>query len=479
MQPSRITAAVAVVSLFVPLWLLAGADAPQAPAPPPGQGSSDPFKLVGPGSCSARACHGGIEPVQPAGGQTIGQNEYSLWMARHDKHTEAYRVLLDEKSKLIQGHLDHKNSKETHPEKNVLCLSCHVQQPYPKDFGAELNEEDLKIFGVGCENCHGAAKEWLKPHTSPDWRNRSDREKAKLGMTSTKDLAVRAGVCVKCHVGTKDGDMNHDLIAAGHPRLNFEFAAFMANMPRHWSIQNPIEAARKKPSFEVHSWAVGQAATAKAALELLAYRADPNIAPLKGATKPWPEFAEYDCFSCHHNLLGESWRQKRGFENPKRKPGAFLWSDWYVTMPLSLASDDATLKLTLPNDLTEIARSMSQPYDRRKIADLARKAAKELGTLQTKLAGKADGQIEVTKLLKKLAQDYQNRKDASWDYAAQLYLALAAGLEKDEQKKKALEALLTALNFGDDTNVRFNSPQNDASRGKFNDILNKLVTGIK
>ena len=43
-------------------------------------------KYVGPGSCSAVACHGGI---QPRGTTKVLQNEYSTWITA-DKHAHAY-----------------------------------------------------------------------------------------------------------------------------------------------------------------------------------------------------------------------------------------------------------------------------------------------------------------------------------------------------------------------------------------------------
>src|ERR1700754_2478308 len=46
-------------------------------------------KYVGPGSCSATACHGGI---RPASGSRILQNEYSTWVLQ-DKHAQAYKAL--------------------------------------------------------------------------------------------------------------------------------------------------------------------------------------------------------------------------------------------------------------------------------------------------------------------------------------------------------------------------------------------------
>ena len=46
-------------------------------------------KYVGPGSCSAVACHGGISPVLKT---KVLQNEYSTWVTE-DKHARAYTAL--------------------------------------------------------------------------------------------------------------------------------------------------------------------------------------------------------------------------------------------------------------------------------------------------------------------------------------------------------------------------------------------------
>jgi hypothetical protein len=40
-------------------------------------------------------------------------------------------------------------------------------------------------------------------------------------------------------------DVNHDLIAAGHPRLSFELSAFMATMPPHWTAHRRPRAGRR------------------------------------------------------------------------------------------------------------------------------------------------------------------------------------------------------------------------------------------
>ena len=48
-------------------------------------------RYVGPGSCSAVACHGGIQPRSVT---KVLQNEYSTWVTE-DKHARAYTVLTE------------------------------------------------------------------------------------------------------------------------------------------------------------------------------------------------------------------------------------------------------------------------------------------------------------------------------------------------------------------------------------------------
>jgi hypothetical protein len=179
-----------------------------------------------------------------------------------------------------------------------------------------------KQDGVGCESCHGAAQDWLTPHYLAAWQQADKKTHA---MADTKSLPGRANVCVTCHVGTPDANVDHDLIAAGHPALRFEFSSYLANLPAHWDSKKDKKANSTGDylDFEVRAWAAGQSASLAGAMDLLAYRADPANG------KPWPEFAELDCFSCHHDLTARSWRQDKDHLE-KRKPGSLVWNDWYA-----------------------------------------------------------------------------------------------------------------------------------------------------
>src|SRR5205823_3686488 len=107
------------------------------------------------------------------------------------------------------------------------CLSCHVAPDYDVN-KPPCDAPYFKTDGVSCESCHGPAQDWLARHHLDAWKNETRAEKNRLGMTDTQSLAGRAQLCARCHVGAAGMDVDHDLLAAGHPRLSFEFAAFHA-----------------------------------------------------------------------------------------------------------------------------------------------------------------------------------------------------------------------------------------------------------
>src|SRR5262245_30091964 len=244
------------------------------PAPPAAfRGAADPLQYVGAGSCAARACHG--SPTLTRRGES--NSAYTIWMA-NDPHAQAYAVLHTPESKQMAEGLTLGNAWEAD-----RCLACH-SLPISHAQAAAAKESELSALradGVSCEACHGPAEKYLVAHTLNNWRKPGDRNfDPSFGMKNTADIAPRAQVCAGCHVGQPDPDgrpwrdVNHDLIAAGHPRLNFEFSAYMANLPPHWNTR-----ANADRFDELRSWIVGQFTTADAALELLESRAKSAPSP--------------------------------------------------------------------------------------------------------------------------------------------------------------------------------------------------------
>lgn len=250
----------------------------------------EPSKYTGPGSCSSPACHGG---VQERNETSVLQNEYSTWVVR-DKHAHAYVNLSNPVATRMAKILGLPKA-DTAPR----CLACHAL-----DVPVEQRARTFDLTdGVGCENCHGPASAWLGPHTTRDWKYDKSLE---LGMYNTRDLVKRTERCLNCHLGTPEKSVDHELIAAGHPDLYFELDSFMAVMPPHW------KEVDKDPWLGVRSLAVGQAVQLREQLKRVAREATNGI---------WPEYAELDCFACHHSLVAakDSWRQERGY--PGRHPG--------------------------------------------------------------------------------------------------------------------------------------------------------------
>ena len=284
-------------------------------------------------------------------------------------------------------------------------------------------------------------------HYQAGFKEKSLEEKAALGLRPTKDVLHRAQLCTSCHVGTKDKEVNHDLIAAGHPRLAFELGGYHGIYNKHWDINKDHE---RYPDFEARLWSVGQLTSAKAALELLAARAA-GASKSGKESKPWPEFSEYNCFACHTGLtvsdLGSD-RQKLKFAN--RKPGNLPWGEWYFspTNPLSgqvgmRAADDA-------DPLHELRNSMQSPSPNAdkvggSVKGIVNRINDVLGSLQP--GRLVDGGRPRATLEHVLHVGKQRAPGMSWDEAAQLYLALAAMENElsDVDRREATEAVKRRL----------------------------------
>jgi hypothetical protein len=307
-------------------------------------------------------------------------------------------------------------------------------------------------------------------------------------MIDTGDLLTRARQCVACHVGGGGLDVNHGLIAAGHPRLNFEYTAYFNTMPRHWRAPaDGSEAADRS----ARDWLVGQAVSAAAAMNLLAERA--------GDERTWPELAEYDCFSCHHDLASPSWRQRRGYTG---RPGELSWGDWYLSLPRTLAALEPTDELNDLSGLTPAFLSDSGRFDHlraqmaavrpdgRAVAAQARAAAVQLTAWSAELSNaRLDTDEFSRRLLWQVSRDPLNLSHSSWDAGAQLYLALIAlhratqttrdgpsPSGRDDEVKRLLTELCDELSYpavADGSEVQYQSPR-DYQPDRFRANLIKL-----
>jgi hypothetical protein len=157
-------------------------------------------------------------------------------------------------------------------------------------------------------------------HVEP---HRSRANLRELGFIDNQPLVERARQCATCHVGTSTADVDHDMIAAGHPELYFEFSSYHARLPKHWSsVDERIATAH----FEIQSWLAGQIACIQASLELRIGRAD---RARRNQQIGWPDLAEQSCFSCHQRI-------RPADRSPSRPPAirnaeiaARTWNPWH------------------------------------------------------------------------------------------------------------------------------------------------------
>jgi hypothetical protein len=285
---------------------------------------------LGVSSCASAACHGGPISADPS---QKWRSAYSVW-ATLDKHSRAYSVLFENRSRQIVKLLDHlADADQAKPYDDQRCLACH-------SVGSTAHStSNVVADGVGCELCHGPAQNWVTRHTERAWLDsRSAVNFDRLpGMSDTRNLVTRATTCAGCHVGSpaENGhparDVNHDLIAAGHPRLNFEFHAYLGVMPKHWTEKPSVKPNYKTDDeTNAQAWAIGQAISAETALRLKAGRE-------KSAKTPHGiEFSDFDCYACHHELSTTfpSQRQLAAESNGSgRQPGTLPTNAWYFLSP--------------------------------------------------------------------------------------------------------------------------------------------------
>lgn len=292
---------------------------------------------VGNLSCGTVSCHGSPlarpeEARRTEGAARIWFGETTLILARHrrdpkapstqhgpgDPHAHAWRRLLEPRYQAMLRAASGRADGSFDPAIARRCASCHDPLGLAVGTGQAMQTADGEVLppitrGIGCETCHGPAQRWLALHYQEGIEPSVLRA---AGMIDTKDLLVRARLCSTCHVGSPEHDLDHDLLAAGHPPLRFELAAYQAMIREpHWD-----EASRRmlEPSYEVQLWAVGRLAAAEASLKLLAHRArrsiDKKVFYLQDApfttevgrpdrepmsAPPWPSWAEHNCLACH------------------------------------------------------------------------------------------------------------------------------------------------------------------------------------
>lgn len=243
-------------------------------------------KYLGAASCASSNCHGNVNPQKTT---NVLQNEYITWF-KHGAHAKAWSTLRNKDSKQIAKHLGIKSA-----ENSELCLSCHSTFVKNELRGPKFRLQD----GVSCESCHGPASGWIKSHKE---KGASNKQNIAKGLKEIVPYKKRVDLCLSCHLGSDDKFVNHKLIGAGHPRLTFELDTFSLIQPNHWNVDADY-IKRKSTYISAKAWLIGQIVRASKMIEALK-------SEKRSSYKGLPEFSNYSCYSCHHSLKEDQWKER-------------------------------------------------------------------------------------------------------------------------------------------------------------------------
>ncbi len=300
------------------------------------------------GSCASATCHGGVVGRGP-----VWNYSYSVSRSA-DPHATSGNLLYDADSRLIIAALDPAAIDPNGLAYDLVlrrrCISCHLSAT-PADITSNKPlDRTLVSQGVDCQSCHGQADDWLDAHVLTTWAGPA-RYESSTGMLDTESLVGRTDGCIRCHIGsrTADGmvrDMNHDVIAAGHPALRFDLLIYNDNMPHHWDDQSASELAFGASAVTARR--VGRSLGLAAAARLSSERAEAaqtqsTIAePNSMLRVPWPELSDFDCFGCHQSLVPRLYRPPVSTDGETKlqvSDGLPLWNAWFTAMEARAGTD--------------------------------------------------------------------------------------------------------------------------------------------
>jgi hypothetical protein len=383
-----------------------------------------------------------------------------------DRHSQSLASLRNPLADRIARALAAPGQPPIPADQDVRCLACHASVSVVKGREPTLAWNSM---GVGCEACHGQPEKWISQHyawrasKSTDLRDRYREH----NMNWLGDPIDRARACVGCHVGSPPTpiagseatlparDVNHDLIAAGHPRLDFDLDVYLRAMPPHWT-ENSVDADR-----HVRQWAAGVWESTRAALELTHFHA------LSAGDAPWPELADWQCFACHQNLHD---RKESPAASPTQsaKPGQPAWAQDRWSLFPAVSSVMSITDQPPPELLDRFQKQLAlwNP-DRDAVRDHTRELVAWIDAQPAVNPAAFDHTHLQTALRETILRRLDRPDPLTWNELAQFDLAfqsLAADSRLTPNQSAALNHLHIALNFPKQTNspTRFRLPPADA-----------------
>jgi hypothetical protein len=310
---------------------------------------------IGSPNCAGQSCHGSASPSQldslPLSidlrpNPERWKRSYLEWFDS-DPHQKSFIALTSTVSQNIVKKWS--KGKVVDATNEVACLACHANPSLAR--ATDFASVSLRQEGVSCEACHGDSSAWRNEHFT--WNHETNRSTvcSELGMNELNQVPIRADICTGCHVGASESErfplrqVDHDMIAAGHPRLNFEMATFSRKLPQHWEEKDRSRGnQRRQANFESDVWLAGLVGKAKS--EVMQLR-DRSIQLQKNTDVIWPELTHFNCFSCHHDLAPVGWRKDPRFLSG-RIAGSLPWNNPFTVFPRTVSNSAPVLANLLP-----------------------------------------------------------------------------------------------------------------------------------
>ncbi len=402
---------------------------PQAPAPGPAA-EKPKYRYFGSKSCDQ--CHSVSKERPTNTPEAIGYiylDEYTRW-STEDKHRLAFARLSSERGRRMAGLL-----KADVTKRETGCLGCHSAGTAETSSRRQGNLFDPNE-GVSCENCHGPYEGWALDHTQPDFRGWDAKKRAEKGMIDVRVPEIQAAQCLSCHIGdAAEGKVvTHEMYAAGHPPLpSIEVATFADFIPRHWMLVDEkaadkvkeAEGYRKGELERTKLAIVGASVALNTSMNLIAQEYTTPAKDVPG--QAWPDYARYDCWSCHHDLKRESWRQARGYEMPPGRVPVGEWPLPLVRLGIArIGMEDADGAKALNADLERLQNELheqasNRPFGREQALIKAASALASWSVVVTKkLVGLSYDRIIAFDLLRALVEEARKTKP---DYDAARHVA--------------------------------------------------------
>ncbi len=402
---------------------------PTATPPQPIQPPSVPNHYDGVASCANSGCHGATQPLNAA---RVLQNEYYTWLSS-DRHAQAYNVLFSARSARVARNMRLKGKAY----QETVCLDCHTTNVPAKQVSGKVDPED----GVQCEACHGPASGWRAEHTQAGWTH---EQSVARGMTDLHSVPLRASGCLSCHLGNDKKEVDHELIASGHPILAFELDNYTETMPAHW--RRVRDTAATPDTHGARAFAVGQAAAFSQSLDNLAHHA-------RG--EKWPEFSDMSCINCHHSLETSGWRQERGWPT---RAGLPAWSpQHWAVLRLLVGRANPSARAKLDNDVEMVAVRVSKMNDSNGVLQAAVEAKRTIDSVTPQIAALSWKDDDVRALMRTIAGETD--------------FLLTSDVHSAEQTALTLQSLGSALTRNNPRLLK--SPMTEAIDALFAEIQNR------